>query len=75
MLAATLDAPELLSPGEVREATGRARFAQQVEWLNEHGIPHRVDGRRIILSRAHFRAWIEGRIIPKTSGINWSAVK
>lgn len=70
-----LDAPELMSPAEVREATGKARPTQQAEWLAEHGVPHRVDGRRIILSRAHFRAWLEGRIIPKTSGINWGAVR
>lgn len=75
MEAVLLDAPELMSPAEVREATGKARASQQAEWLAERGVPHRVDGRRVILSRAHFRAWLEGRIIPKTSGINWGAVR
>lgn len=70
-----LDAPELMSSVEVREATGKARPAQQAEWLSERGVPHRLEGRRIILSRAHFRAWLEGKIVPKTSGINWGAVR
>ena len=74
-MEAVLDAPELMSRAEVREATGKARAADQSEWLSERGVPHRVDGRRVILSRAHFRAWLEGRIIPKTSGINWGAVR
>lgn len=74
-MEALLDAPELMSPREVREATGKARPGQQAEWLTERGVPHRLDGRRIILSRAHFRAWLEGKIVPKTSGINWGAVR
>ena len=74
-MEAVLDAPELMSRHEVREATGKARAADQSEWLTERGVPHRVDGRRVILSCAHFRAWPEGRITPKTSGINWGAVR
>lgn len=70
-----LDAPELMSADEVREATGKARSTQQSEWLAERGVPHRLEGRRIILSRAHFRAWLEGKVVPRTGGINWGAVR
>lgn len=48
---------EYLSPGELHSLTGYARFGQQGDWLAEHGIPHRADGRRLIVSREHVRSW------------------
>ena len=70
-----LDAPELLQRDEIREVTGKAHAAAQSAWLKERGVPHRLDGRRVILSRAHFRAWLEGTTAPRSGGINWGAVR
>lgn len=38
-MEAVLDAPELMSRHEVREATGKARAADQSEWLTARGVP------------------------------------
>lgn len=48
-------ASEYLSPGELHDFTGYARAGQQTAWLIERGIPHRLDGRRVILSRIHIQ--------------------
>lgn len=53
-------APEILSADEIRDVTGYARAAQQAAWLRERCVPHRLEGRRVILSRHHFREWLEG---------------
>lgn len=67
--------PEFLSTGELHGLTGYARPGQQAQWLKEQGIPHRVDGRRVIVSRVHSRAWLEGRHTVTSAGINFGAVK
>lgn len=66
---------EFLSSSEVRDLTNSTPFRKQAAWLVEHGVPHRVDGRRVIVSRVHARNWLEGRQAPASGGINWSAVK
>jgi hypothetical protein len=66
---------ELYNPQELHALTGYARSAQQAAWLKERGLPHRVDGRRIIVSRTHVNAWLEGRGAVLSSGPNWAAVK
>lgn len=57
---------EFLKPGELHDLTGFARAAEQEAWLAERGIPHRRDGKRVIVCRVHARAWVEGR--PVTAG-------
>lgn len=64
----------LISP-ELHTLTGYARPTSQATWLKEHGIPHRLDGRRIIVSRVHVQAWLEGRPTVTFGGINLEAVK
>lgn len=54
---------EFLSPDELRDLTGFAQPAKQGPWLRDQGIPNRVDGRRIIVSRYHAREWLAGREI------------
>ena len=46
---------EYLSPVEMHTLTGYARSGQQGDWLKEHSIPHRQDGKRVIVSREHVR--------------------
>jgi hypothetical protein len=66
--------PEYLDATELHQLTGSARAKGQAAWLAERAIPHKVDGRRIIVSRVHVRLWIEGRPVVSSSGPNWAAV-
>ena len=65
---------EFLTLPELHELTGYARSRQQAEWLKERGVPHRVDGRRIIIARQHVLAWLEGKTVV-SGGINFAAVR
>ena len=61
---------EYLPPPELRDLTGCTSSAKQAAWLAAHGIPHRVDGKRVIVSREHVRAWLEGRTVVHSAGLN-----
>lgn len=74
-MSLVMDAPELMQRDELRELTGKDRASLQSAWLTEHGIPHRLDGRRVLLSRSHVRAWLSGENVRVGGGINWGAVK
>lgn len=65
---------EFLSAAELHALTAYARGAEQDEWLTKEGIPHKLCGRRVVVSRLHVRAWLEGRPVVSSSGPNWSAV-
>jgi hypothetical protein len=65
---------EYLNPPEIHQLTGYARSGQQAGWLKERGIPHRQDGSRIIVSRVHVQAWLEGKHTISSSGPNWAKV-
>lgn len=66
---------EYLSPGELHSLTGYARSGQQAEWLAVKGIPNRLDGKRVIVSRVHVQAWLEGRTVASSSGLNLAGIK
>jgi anti-sigma factor RsiW len=66
--------PEFLDADELRVLTGFKPAAKQDAWLRDKGIPHRRDGKRLIVSRQHVRAWLEGRLVVSSNGPNWSAV-
>ena len=66
---------EYLNNQELHILTGFASFGKQEEWLKDKGIPHRVDGPRIIVSREHVKGWLEGRTVVSSSGPNWGAVR
>ena len=66
---------ELLSPAERHDLTGYARAGQQSAWMREHGIPHRLDGKRVIVSRVHVQSWLAGRNMASSSGLNMAAIK
>lgn len=52
---------EFLTTADLHQLTGYARSKQQAAWLHAEGIPHQVRGSRVIVSRAHSRAWLEGK--------------
>lgn len=66
---------EFLSQQDLHSLTGFARPTKQAQWLKDQGIPHRVDGARIIVASRHVTSWLEGRTVVSSSGPNWSAVK
>ncbi len=65
---------EYLTSPELHQLTGYARASSQCTWLREKGLPFRQDGKRLIVSREHIRAWLEGRPTIVSSGPNWAAV-
>lgn len=65
---------EFLAATELRALTGFSRAAEQDGWLTDHGIPHKRDGKRLIVCRRHVIAWVEGRPVVSSNGPNWSAV-
>lgn len=66
---------EFLSAAELRELTGYTHARQQAEWLSERGIPHKLEARRVVLSRVHVRGWLEGRPMVSGGGVNLAAVR
>ena len=66
---------ELLTLQERHELTGYARPGQQASWLREQGIPHRVDGKRVLVSRVHVQSWLSGRTMASSAGLNMAAIK
>lgn len=65
---------EYLNSAELHVLTGYARKSQQAEWLKAHGIPHRVDNGRVIVSRVHVQAWLEGKHTISSNGPNWAKI-
>jgi hypothetical protein len=66
---------EFLKASELHDLTGFARAAEQDAWLTERGIPHKRDGRRVIVSRFHSRAWLEGRPVVASNAPNIAAIR
>ena len=52
-----------------------ARSATQSDWLKNKNIPFLLDGKRVIVSREHVRARIEGRIVASSNGLNLAGIK
>lgn len=65
---------EYLNAAELHQLTGYARTAQQTAWLKSRSIPHRQDGARVIVSRLHVQAWLEGRHTVSSNGPNWGKI-
>ena len=66
---------ELLTPQEIAKLTGFVWSRHQSQWLVEMGIPHRLDGKRILVSDDHVMRWLEGQDVSKESPpkpVHWS---
>lgn len=60
---------EFLAPAEVKHlAGGAATLAEQLRVLEGEGIPCKLVGRRIVVSRYHAREWLSGRHVTPTRG-------
>lgn len=68
-------ANEYLLKEELQSVTGWSQVDKQVTWLREKGIPYRIDGKRVIVSRVHVRAWLEGRTPVPSRGPNWKVLE
>jgi hypothetical protein len=51
---------EFLDKSELQQLTGAARSKAQAAWLGAQGLPHRLVGGRLIVSRFQVRQWLEG---------------
>lgn len=64
-----------LSKTDLRQLTGAAVQARQIDWLRREGVPFRPNGKdELIVAWTHVHAWLEGRARPVSGGINWAAV-
>lgn len=66
---------EFISADDLYRLTGFARPGKQAQWLKDNGIPHRVDGSRVIVSTVHVTNWLEGRTVVASGDFNWGSVK
>ena len=71
----TTPTSEYLTRAELHSLTDYARCAEQAAWLANKNIPHLLDGRRVIVSRVHVMARLEGRIVASSNGLNLEAIK
>jgi hypothetical protein len=71
MVHETKPESEFLSDAEKRDLTGFSRGAEQSRWLDTQGVPHRLVGRRVIVSRVHVRKRLLGELVPASEGPNW----
>ena len=66
---------EFLNEFDLYHLTNALSAAKQVSWLKQNGVPFRRDGRRIIVSIAHSRGWLEGKSAPTSGGLNLAGIK
>ncbi len=66
---------EYLSAAELFALTGYVRSGAQAEWLREKRIHHKLVDRRLIVSRLHVQAWLEGRSVIVSLGLNLAGIK
>lgn len=66
---------EYLTPQELHHVTGYVRPGQQSDWLKSKAIPFKMDGSRVIVSREHVRAWLEGKPVLARGGLNIAAIR
>lgn len=60
---------EFLSPAEVKDlAGGASTLMEQLRVLQAEGIPCRLVGKRLVVSRYHAREWLAGRHVTPTRG-------
>lgn len=65
---------EFLDKPEVRKLTQRAHLDDQLAVLDREGIPYKVVGRAILVSRHHVRAWLCGQAVAPSRGPNMNAI-
>lgn len=67
---------EFLSSKELTDLTGYRQTSGRTNWLARQGIPHRCNGRGVVVSRVHMRQWLEGKSLNAntTGGVNFSAI-
>jgi Domain of unknown function (DUF4224) len=66
---------EFLSPPEVRQIAGVGDLHGQAEALRLLGIPHRIVGRRLLVSRYHVREWLSGKTVTPSTKPKMELVK
>jgi hypothetical protein len=49
-----------LSKQELRDLTGKAHLSRQIAWLETHGVPFQLDGKRLQVARTAAEAYLRG---------------
>jgi hypothetical protein len=65
---------EFLDKPELHQLTGYAKANAQAEWLKAEGIHFKTNGKGVVVCRVHVRAWVEGKPVPASGGLNWATV-
>jgi len=65
---------EYLDNQDLHQLTGFARSGKQAQWLKDSGIPHKVDGARIIVAHSHVKDWLTGKRV-SFGEINFGAIR
>jgi hypothetical protein len=50
----------LLSKPEIRQLTNKAHLSKQMGWLDAHGVPYHLEGKRLLVSRSAAEAYLRG---------------
>lgn len=66
---------EFLSAAEVRDLAGVANVPGQLAQLQAMGVPCRLRGNRILVSRFHTREWLAGRPVAPSRAPKLDLVK
>jgi hypothetical protein len=55
-----------LTNDELRELTGKSWRSRQVAWLEAHGVPFRLDGKRVLVAKSAAEAYLRGERMTQT---------
>lgn len=66
---------EFLDRADIKTLADTADIDKQAIVLERLGIPYRLIGRRILVSRHHTREWLAGRVVTPSRGVDLSKVR
>lgn len=66
---------EYLDSRELKSLTDYTYRSKQTEWLRMKGIPFKIDGKRLVVTKTHVQNWIEGKQNVAGRGMNVAAIR
>jgi hypothetical protein len=63
-----------LNDDELMRLTGMKLASRQALWLENRGIPHRIENKRVLVLCVDAAKWVRGEPMVSNGGINWGAV-
>lgn len=66
---------EFLLPLDIKDLTqGQTKPEAQAQALRQMGIPYKMQGKRVLVSRYHVRLWLSGATVTPTTRPNLAAI-